>query len=86
MVVEGLVMEGLVMEVDMVGGRWVDCVPAGRGWRWIGASLRLGGLGGVEVGCLLVWEYEGSGVCIVDQLRSCWCQYDCRGSWRFYDL
>ncbi len=35
-----VVVEGLVMKVDMVGGRWVDCVPAGRGWRGIGASLR----------------------------------------------
>jgi len=56
-----VVVEGLVMEVDMVGGRWVDCVPAGRGWREIGASLRLGVLGGVEVGCwfgsMRGWEF-----------------------------
>lgn len=56
-----MVVEGLVVGVDMVGGRWVDCVAAGRGWRGIGASLRLGALAGVEVGCWFVsmggWEF-----------------------------
>ena len=70
----------------------------GHGWRKVSGFYarwaRLAGdWGFVEVGgagwCgsgLLVCEYEGVEVCIVDQLRSCWCQYDCRGSWRFYDL
>ncbi len=63
MVLEGLVMEGSAMEVDMVGGRWVDCVSAGRGWRGIGASLRLVVLGGVEVGCWFVSMGGGSLYC-----------------------